>query len=403
MGSERSMSHEICSPVLVSLSYAHPQVDADDRAPLAIPETELTSRLGWLKEPPEEVALLSTCLRHEVLAIGADQAALEEFVRITSATNKLPHGGVFRSGRAVIDHMFRVTAGLHSPVIGEPEILGQVRRAHRYANKAGTVGPILDKLFREAIRTSREARELFPEVDTGSIAGIAAEWLLDKEPGRLLLIGAGTMANAVFDRVQAIIEWDVIRITRRPERVAGGALSFDALQSELTKADVALTAVTSSKPLLSADLLAAVRAQRQSPLTIIDIGMPANVDHNDLTGYEYVGLDDLACDQRHKRATEEAEALIDIRAYEVYARILNSALTPMIQTLRQKAERVANEELVRALARLGSPNDQQRTVIEQMVHTLTNRLLHDPLEYLSTHPDAVSQSQTASDILGIGR
>ncbi|MCC7078381.1 MAG: hypothetical protein IT198_14755 [Acidimicrobiia bacterium] len=400
--------HNPVPPVLVSLAYAHPAVPADARAPLAISESELAAAYGQLAAcdnlvVPDELVIVSTCLRHEVIAVGVRRDTLEQAVKIASGVVDLPDGGEFRYGRAVVDHIFNVAAGLHSPVVGEAEVLGQVRRAHTAARKAGRLGPMLDHLLREAIRTGREARELIPDADTGSIAALAADQLLDRRPGRLAIVGAGRMANAVCARVEEVPGWDMVRITRRPERVPEGALGFDALEDELVKADVAVTAVTSHEPLLTHDLLGRVRERRDSKLLLVDVGMPANVEHTDLAGFEYLGLDDLAEDHRHSRSVDEARALIDVRAYEVHARILNSALTPMILELRRKAERAAGEELERALGRLGDVDARQHAILEQMARTLTNRLLHDPLEYLSSHPEAVSQSKTARDILGIGQ
>lgn len=393
------------TPVLVSLSFAHPEVPADARAPLSVSESDLADTLSDLTmtDGPDELAILSTCLRHEIVAVGADRGVLEQVVRLTSGVSELPEGGVFRYGRAVVDHAFKVAAGLQSPVIGEPEVLGQVRRAQGAARKAGTLGPMLDKLFREAIRAGREARDLIPNADTGSVATLAVDYLLDMTPGRLALVGAGQMANAVHARICDVSGWDIVRITRRPERVKGDCLGFDALEDELVKADVALTAVTSHEPLLTRELLDSVLSRRDTPLTVIDVGMPANVDHCDTSGFTYIGMDLLAEDHRHERSADEAQALIDVRAYEVHARIMNSALTPMILELRRKAEHAAAEEVERAVGRLGNVDPHQREILAQMARTLTNRLLHDPLEYLSSHPEAVSQSKTAQDILGIGQ
>lgn len=385
--------------MLTSLSFAHPHVGAAERDALAIPPSELVGKLRRLRRRPPELVVISTCLRHELVAVGAGFAELQAVAAELSGLETLP-AGEYRHGREAATHLFRVAAGLRSPVVGELEVLGQVRRAHRAAHEAGTIGPMLDQLLREGVRTARESHEVLPEVDHGSIAAIAADHLLDREPGRLLLIGAGAMSNAVFDHL-GDSPWQVVRITRRPERVGPGTLGFDALEDELAAADVAVCAVTSPKPLIGAGLLQAVSGRRSTPLTLVDLGMPANVERAEVANVELVGIDDLARDDRHRLNTDEAEALIEIRALEVHARIVNSTLTPLIQALREKAETATREELERAYGRLRDLSDEQRGVIEQMARTLTNRLLHDPLTYLSKHPEAVATSHTAREILGI--
>lgn len=395
------------APILVSLSFAHPHVHADDRAALAIAEEDLEDRLAAVTDGPAEFAVLSTCLRHELVAIGCDHKRLHELACEMSGLDTLPEHAQYRYGRHVVDHLFRVASGLCSPVVGEPEILGQVRRAHRSATQAGTTGPALDQLFREAIHTARLAHDLFGDVDAGSIAGIAADVVLADAPGHVALVGAGAMANAVHDRLVTAVgdddRWSIVRLTRTPSRLGDDALGFEHLEDELVTADRVVTAISSPTPLIDADMLRRVTQRRGTPLRVVDLGMPANVAHGADTAatVEHVGIDVLAQDDTHRIATDEAEAMIEVRAYEVHARIVNSQLTPMIRALRQKAETATDEELTRAFARLGDLDDTQRAVISQMARTLSNRLLHDPLMYLSSHPEATATSDTARELLGI--
>jgi len=387
------------APVVVSASFAHPRVPAADRAPLSIHEDDLVEALSSVENPPAELVVISTCLRHEVYAVGLDEAAMLDLVFSMSRADSVPDGEL-RYGREAVTHLFHVAAGLHSPVVGEPEVLGQVRRAHKAAKKAGTIGPALDQVCREAIRAGREARDLLPEPDHGSLAKIAAEHLTDREPGRLVLVGAGQMAHAVFDHLDGT-GWEVVRITRRPDRLGPGALGLDHLLDELIHADACVTAVRSPKPLLSAVELADLTAVRDRPLLLVDVGMPANVEECDVDGIVYEGVDRLASDHRHSVAIEEVTAVVDVRAVETHARVVNSSLTPLIVSLRQKAASAVEEELAKVYGKLEHLDDDDLAVVERLARTLANRLLHDPLLYLSTHPQATATSDTARHILGI--
>lgn len=398
-----SGTHFRTAPVLVSASFAHPDVDAGARAVLSIPEDKLAAALGDLHARPAELVVISTCLRHELYAVGIDHERLRaiagEMAGGVADLDLLPDP-VELYGRESVIHLFRVAAGLQSPVVGEHEVLGQVRRAHTAAQRAGTLGPVLDQIFREAIRTGREVRDMLPAPDHGSVAAIAADHVLDTEPGRLVLVGAGQMANAVADHLDGS-SWEVVRVTRRPDRVNGAALGLDALADELVGADVCVTAVTSPREILSRGDLAAVVARRGGrTLRVVDVGMPANVDGAGVDGIDYEGIDRLAADHRHRIAVDEAASVVEIRSAETHARVVNSALTPLIRRLREKADHAVEEELARAFRRLDLDADE-RAAVEQMARTLANRLMHDPLLYLSSHPQAIATSDTARNILGI--
>lgn len=391
------------APVLVSASFAHPDVDAAARAVLSVPEDRLASALADLGSKPDELVVISTCLRHEVYAVGVDHSDLggivAEMAGLGGDDVPLPES-VDRYGRDAVTHLFRVAAGLESPVVGEHEVLGQVRRAQSAAQRAGTLGPVLDQVFREAIRTGREVRDLLPAPDHGSLAAIAADHVLDREPGTVVLVGAGQMATAVADHLEGS-GWEIVRVTRRPDRVLGPALGLDALVDALVDADVCVTAVTSARGVLDRDDLAAIVARRGRPLRVVDVGMPANVDGAGVEGVEYEGIDRLAADHRHSVAVGEATSVAEMRAVETHSRVLNSALTPLILSLREKADHAVDEELDRAFRRLDHLDPTDRAVIEQLARTLANRLMHDPLLYLSSHPQATSTSETARSILGI--
>lgn len=391
------------APVLVSASYAHPDVSASERAVVTIAEDDLAAALAGVAAGPGEMVVVSTCLRHEVYAVGVDHDELRDVVaRMAGAPSAaaLPDP-VERYGRESVTHLFRVAAGLQSPVVGEHEVLGQVRRAHSAAKRAGTLGPTLDQVFRDAIKTGREVRDLLPAPDHGSLAAIAADHVLDNEAGRLVLVGAGQMATAVHDHL-AGTDWEVVRVTRRPDRVHGPALGLDALVDVLVDADVCVSAVTSTRGLLSRGDLAALVARRDGRrLRIVDVGMPANIDGAGVAGIDYEGIDRLAADPRHGVAVDEAAGVVEMRSAETHARVLNSALSPLIRSLREKADHAVDEELARASRRLEHLDAEDLAVVEQLARTLANRLMHDPLLYLSSHPQATSTSDTARTILGI--
>lgn len=399
------------APVLVSASFAHPGVDAAGRAVLSIPEDELADALASLSTMlseqvvrPAELVVLSTCLRHEIYAVGVDHSELRtvvaEMAAVAGGAATLPEP-VELYGRNSVTQLFRVAAGLESPVVGEHEVLGQVRKAQAAAQRAGTLGPVLDQVLRAAVRTAREVRDILPPPDHGSIAAIAADHVLDRDAGRVVLVGAGQMATAVYDRLEGS-GWDIVRVTRRPDRVHGQAFGLDTLERLLVDADVCVTAVRSTREVLGHDALARIVSRRGGkPLRVVDVGMPANVDGAGIEGVDYEGIDRLAADHRHEVAVDEAAAVVEMRSAETHSRVLNSTLTPLIRRLREKADTAVDEELARAYRRLDHLGADDRAVVEQLARTLANRLMHDPLLYLSSHPQATATSETARSILGI--
>jgi glutamyl-tRNA reductase len=347
--------------------------------------------------------ILSTCNRTEVYWAGsASGADLSNWLERHhgNTLDLAPSLYVHREQQAV-EHAFNVASGLDSMVLGEAQILGQLKDAYRAAQEAGSTGPALNKLFQAAFSAAKRVRsETRIGENAVSIASatvsLARRMYSDLSAHTALMVGAGDM-NALTARhfMSAGVKRLVIanRTLGRAQALAAElkahAVGLGELDKELAQADIVITCTASTLPLITRESAeAAIRARRRRPIFMVDLAVPRDIDPAvaDLEDVYLFSIDDLQQlidENRQQRAVAAGGARLLVA--EEVARFLTESRAhdagPAIRTLRQQADgiRLQTVEQARRLLAAGKPADE---VIEYLANTLTNRLLHTPTQAL---------------------
>jgi glutamyl-tRNA reductase len=381
----------------------------------------------------EEAVVLSTCNRVEVLVATRDLEAARVRVRSFFEHELAPEqatrareleGALYElHDSAAVRHTFRVACGVDSQVVGEPQILGQVKDAYRAAVASGACGPILSRLYQRAFATAKRVRNETTIAERPiSVARVAVqlaeqifESLADKSA---LLVGAGEMIELALERLVKNGLAAVRIANRTPARAAVLAARFGAsahglgeLPQLLGHADVVLTCIGGHEPILSAPLFsAALHERRERPIFAIDLGVPRNIDPaaNQLEGVYLYDLDDLQgvaranAAERH-REVEHAEAIVLEEQQRFDGWLGALAAVPTIRALVRRGEAVRARELERALAGLAL-GERERDAVEQATRAIVNKLLHAPLAKLRAEQDreaGLAQLEAARALFGL--
>ncbi len=393
--------------VVVGLSHRTAPVEVRER--LAIPPQDLQRELRLIAESTgfEEALLISTCNRVELYATSASPLDAVREAKETLVRRLAGAGGedVLYQERGIdaVRHVFRVASSLDSLVVGEPQILGQVKEAFDAANEAGTVGTLLGRCFTQAFSTAKRVRnETGIAEGTVSVSSIACE-LAKKifgnlEGRRTLLLGAGEMGESAARSLrQTGTKLHVInRSDERADALAqacdGRAVPYERLTTELAEADVVIASTASPNFILTPKLMkSVVRTRRHRPLFIIDIAVPRDVDPrvgnmDNVFVYDVDDLQQVAEENLAVRAREAAlaETIVEeeVEAFLTWRRSLE--LAPTIVALRKHFGQIAEDEVRRTLGRLQSLSDSDRGAIEAMSRSLVNKLLHHPMTELKS-------------------
>jgi glutamyl-tRNA reductase len=322
-------------------------------------------------------------------------------------------------------HLFRVAAGLDSLVPGEGEILGQVRAAYEAAREAGAVGPVLSRLFHQAIHTGRRVRtETALGENPASVSTAAAELagrIFDDLPRRrILLVGAGKMgAHAAVDLVARGVKSLVVanRSLDRAERLAtrfgARAVELDALEDELVEADIVIASTGSRGLVLSADQVErAIRRRGGRPVFFVDIAVPRDLDPaiNELDGCYLYDIDDLervveGAAAGRREAASRAERIVseEARAFAAWERSLD--VVPAITSLHRRAEEIRSGELAKARGRLSGLSPRERRAVESLTTQIVSKLLHAPtvrLKEAAAAPEGAAYAETVYRLFDLG-
>ncbi|MCG8588566.1 MAG: glutamyl-tRNA reductase [Proteobacteria bacterium] len=364
-----------------------------------------------------EAVLVSTCNRVEVAVVTSQVEAVRHRLHQLFAQELGGHGPVpdgasldeclyeHRDGSAV-RHIFRVASSIDSMVVGEPQILGQIKDAHRAAVEAGSSGPVLGRLYQRAFsaakRVKNETRIAERPVSVARVAvDLAAQIFEDLDDKHALLVGAGEMMEAAAEALcgRGLAGVRVANRTRpRAEALAArfGATphGLDEIDELLPDADVVLTCIGGDGAWLDPPRLETALARRWSrPLFVIDIGVPRNVDPraNELENVYLYDIDDLsevASANARERADEahRAEEIVQEEWQRFDGWLVALQSVPTIRDLRARAETLRAGELERYLRRLNL-DVEQHDVVDQLTKTLMNKLLHAPLARLRAETD----------------
>ncbi len=381
------------------------------RERIAIGREALPGALRALAALPgvAECMIVSTCNRVELLAaVDAPEAALGGFFATYFGIEPdvlAPHLYSYRD-REAVTHLFRMAASLDSMVVGEPQILGQVKEAFAAARAAGTVAGQLEHLLQSALAAAKKARsETGIGANSVSIASVAVEMarkIFGSLNGRtVLLAGAGKISelaarHLVEQGVGAILIAN--RTRERAERIAGEfggrvtaqVVDFAQLHLAAGGADIVISSTGAPQPLFRREHgHAFLHARKNRPMFFIDIAVPRDVDPgmNDLDGIFVYDIDDLqqvaaAHMQERGRQAADAEMLIAAEVERFFRRQRTVNAAPAIVALQRRGEEIRRSELLRVQARLGALTPDQAAAIEALTRGLVNKFLHPPMQAL---------------------
>ena len=389
-------------------------------APLAIrervafgPERLLQALRDLTGRCASEAAILSTCNRTEVyFANQAPEAAADWLASYhsLSLSDVSPYLYTYPD-RDAVRHVFRVASGLDSMVVGEPQILGQVKEAMRQAEEAGTLGTTLHKLFERTFSVAKEVRSttaIGANVVSMAAASVhLAERIFERmSDQRVLFIGAGEMIELCAAHFAGTGPKQITIANRTPEKAAGLAERFggDTLRLELVgdllhKYDVVVSCTASRLPIVGLGMVErALKARRHRPMVMVDLAVPRDIEREveDLDDIFLYTVDDLAQvvasgKESRQAAVVEAEGIIDDRVEHFFQWLEGRGAVPLIRALREETDRLRQQELERAMRRLARGESPEQ-VLESLSHGLTNKFLHAPSHFLN-HADGESLVQ----------
>ncbi len=392
---------------------------SEPRVMQALPEIQSLSSI-------EECLILSTCNRVEIYTVTENPSKtvhdIKEFFADFHGIDPFllePHYYVFDHEDS-LTHGFRVASGLDSMVLGESQILGQIKEAFRMATEAGTIGSYLNRYFNRvfyvAKRVRTETEIASKPVSVSYVAVLLAKKIFGDLLGRrALLVGAGKMGElaATHLKAQGSPEiWVTNRSYERAQSIAksceGQVIHFSDFVLSLPKVDVVITSTGSETYLLRTEhIREAMQLRKNRPLFIIDIAVPRNVDPevNSIPNVYLYDLDDLQAIvesnlKERKSEAQKAEILITHEVQDFSEKLKALALTPTIQLLAGKFDRIRRQELEKAFGRLKELSAADKTIVEACTQAIINKILHDPLLALKTEQkELTEQSPGLSEIL----
>ncbi|HEY3130021.1 MAG TPA: glutamyl-tRNA reductase [Acidobacteriota bacterium] len=364
-----------------------------------------------------EAVILSTCNRVEIVAAAeGQQNAIENLKDFVARYHGLPAISLepylyHYSSREVVRHVFRVASSLDSMVVGETQILGQVKEAFARACALGTAGPILRDLFPRAFRVAKRVRTetqiATSSVSISTVAVELAQKIFDKLDGKsALLVGAGKMARQTSRQLSKSGASRIWVTSRTPERamelasqVGGTPLPYQNLAEALVVSDIVI--VSTSAPhfvIEQADMVRVVRQRKNQPIFVIDISVPRNVDPNvnQVDNVFLYDIDDLKTvieGNRKGRAGEAelAEAIVqsEVEAFlrELSVRESSSVIIGLKETIRQ----ICEEEMARALQKIPDLTPDSREALQNLSQRIANKISHPFLNQLRTNPEETSE------------
>ena len=402
------MANRTTSLLLVGLNHHSAPVEVRER--LAFGNTLLEPALRRLvdTETIQEGAILSTCNRVEVITCTNDLDAADERIKTLLAEEQRVARALFEPhlyrhiGKNAVSHLFRVAASLDSMVVGEPQILGQVKDAYAASHTLGTLGVVLHRCFHKSFsvakRVRSETRVAAKSVSISSAAVDLARSIFDHlEDKTAMVIGAGEMGEQTVRHLQSNGIGTVLVTNRTFHRAVelarqcdGTVVPFEQWHKHLRLADVVIGSAGGIDYLLVPSVVEEVlRERKRRPMFFIDLGVPRNFDPrlNGLDNVFLYDIDDLEKvigdnkDEREREAVK-AEAIVAEEVEAFWSWMASMEVTPMIVALREKAEAIRKRELERTLATLKDLPPHAHKAIEALSASITNKLLHPPIVYL---------------------
>jgi glutamyl-tRNA reductase len=392
---------------LLTVGLNHHTAPVDLREKAAFTPDRLAEALHDIKAhgAAGEVAILSTCNRTEVYC-GLEHADDERVLRWFCDYHHLPLQDIrpffYRHpDQEAVKHAFRVAAGLDSMILGEPQILGQMKDAFATAHKAGATGKLLNRLFQQTFSVAKQVRTdtaigASPVSVASAAVALAKQIFADLADQTVLFIGAGEMidlcarhfrengvdkmivANRTLDRAQLLAD-----------QFGADAISLGELPARLSDADIVVSSTASQLPILGKGAVeSALKARRHRPIFMLDIAVPRDIEPevgalSDVYLYTIDDLKEVIQENMESRqeAAREAEKIIDTQVVDFMHWVKSLDAVPAIRALRESAEALREAELKRARRRLAAGEDPDK-VLEQLARALTNKFTHTPSHVL---------------------
>lgn len=411
--------------LVLSLTYKSAPLALRER--LAFSEDQAPAALADLRRAVPslvEGAIVSTCNRTEIYAcVEQPESAAAAVIEWLARQRALPRGELHShmqllEHQAAARHVFRVASGLDSMVLGEPQILGQLKSAARHAHAAGTLGPLLHQLFQRAFAAAKEVRTRThigrgTLTHAGATVQLARGLLGELRDVRVLFIGAGAMIESVAPhfaaekpRGMAIANRTRARGERLAQRLSCTkleALALDDLAERLQRFDIVVSCTASEQPLVTAAMVErSQRARSGSPLLMVDLGVPRDIEPQvaSVPGVSLYTIDDLG-KLLHSRASErsdarpEAETIIEAHLQSLLEWMALRPCAPLLRRLNEQAERLLAEELERA-RRIIARGHPVEDALRCLAGGLSNKLLH-PARTLLRGSTVPEQAQRVLD------
>jgi glutamyl-tRNA reductase len=392
--------------VLVGTSHHHAPVELREQVALGRDDAEeLAARLA---EGGREAACLSTCNRTElyVAAEDAEQAERDAVAALAGLGPEVEPALYRLQDRAAAHHLFRVSAGLDSLVPGEGEILGQVRIAH----ELGTTGPLLDRVFRQALHAGRKVRTetaigQSPASVSAAAAALAEQVFGSLEGRSIVLLGAGKVSEQAARNLRSRGAEITLVANSKTER--------ERIDEQLASVDVVIASTNAPGLVLEAATVAeALRGRRGRRLVLVDLAVPRDLDPAiaELDGCYLYDIDDLEqivveTLSLRRREAERAEGIVAAEAEKFHEWHASLDVLPAITSLRARAEEIREAELQKAEALLGRLDDSQRSAVEAVTAQIVNKLLHLPtvrMKQAAVAADGVLYAETVRYLFGLG-
>ncbi|PHR27701.1 MAG: glutamyl-tRNA reductase [Desulfotalea sp.] len=392
--------------LLLGVNHKNTPVEVREKIALSAGYDEPLTALKDVKGL-KEYYLLSTCNRVEFLLVEQPgmnvESAIIEFlfgkdVKEDDARNYL----YILEGQEAVKHLFMVAASLDSMIVGETQILGQLKVAYRHASKLGCTGPLLNKLLHKSFSVAKRVRT---ETLIGSSAvsiSFAAVQLAKKIFGNLqgknvLLIGAGEMAELAAEHLVGqgvgsvvVANRTLARALTLAQRFNGKAVSMDELVAQLENVDIIISSTGATDIILyKEDVKSVMRSRRNKPLFFIDIAVPRDLDPqlNEIENVYLYDIDDLSSVVEMNRAGRDKEAvtatrIVDEESLKFERYYQGLAVKPTILELRRKVEAIGAQELAKTIGKLSGLSEHDRKHLEKMISAINTKVLHNPLMYL---------------------
>jgi glutamyl-tRNA reductase len=414
---------------LVAIGLSHHTAPVAVRERFALSDEQVVEELARIRERDiaREAFYISTCNRVELYAVPMPGRADDVWEHLVLRHGSSPGDGYFfrRQAQEAVQHLFRVASSLDSLVVGEPQILGQVKDALRVAEEAKSLGTVLHRLAQRSLSVAKRVRTHTDigrhNVGIGNAGVSLARQIFSTLKGRrVLLVGVGEMGRQVARAMlnNGVAELLVANRTfsRAVDLAAehgGTPVAYERVAEYLGRVDIVITATGSTTPIIHAsDVRAALKRRRYRPLFLVDLSVPRNiaVDVERLDQAYLFNVDDLTSVMDRSRAAREAaaqdaERMVAEEAQRFLAKLAVLEVNDELAAIAQWAEHLRTDEVQRSRKLLASLDDQQREAVDAMTRALVKKLLHAPLGHVRTaaREGDDARLQTLLDALGPAR